>query len=193
MFKIISGGQTGIDQLALQVATDLGFETGGTSCKCWKTEEGKNELLLKRYGLKECTRSGYPARTKQNIKDSDLTIILYDNIGPGSRLTMRSCEEYETPYLQNPTPEQVEQSIHKILEQRGQRGQLVKWTSPQRQRPIVINFAGTRGSKLASERQQYYKHMIHDILSHIDDPVVDTPRQKITATVKKISTKKNDR
>lgn len=31
--KIISGGQTGVDQIALDIAKQLGIETGGTAAK----------------------------------------------------------------------------------------------------------------------------------------------------------------
>lgn len=36
--KIISGGQTGIDQMALEQASKIGIMTGGTACKGWLTE-----------------------------------------------------------------------------------------------------------------------------------------------------------
>ena len=40
--KIISGGQTGIDQLALEIAIELGIETGGTAPPNFMTEDGVN-------------------------------------------------------------------------------------------------------------------------------------------------------
>ena len=38
--KIISGGQTGVDTIGLQVAKELGIETGGKAPKGFLREEG---------------------------------------------------------------------------------------------------------------------------------------------------------
>ena len=38
--KIISGGQTGVDQAALRAAKACGIPTGGWAPKGWRTEDG---------------------------------------------------------------------------------------------------------------------------------------------------------
>lgn len=43
--KIISGGQTGIDRLGLEVGKELGLETGGTTTPGYYTENGRDESL----------------------------------------------------------------------------------------------------------------------------------------------------
>ena len=43
--KIISGGQTGADQIGLEVALSLGIPTGGTAPKGFITETGPNYKL----------------------------------------------------------------------------------------------------------------------------------------------------
>ena len=94
--KIISGGQTGIDQAALRAALDLDIPTGGTAAKRWLTEEGPTPWLAG-YGLKECLREGYPARTAANVKECDLCILLCANgqeLSAGSTLTRLLCREH---------------------------------------------------------------------------------------------------
>ena len=48
--KIISGGQTGADQVALSVAVRLGLKTGGYAPLRYMTEDGPDPTLA-RYGL----------------------------------------------------------------------------------------------------------------------------------------------
>lgn len=50
--KIISGGQTGVDTIGLEVGNKLGIETGGTATPSFITEKGKYSID-KKYGLKE--------------------------------------------------------------------------------------------------------------------------------------------
>ena len=80
--RIISGGQTGVDQAALRAAKALGIKTGGWAPKGWVTEVGPAPWLADEFGLKECPDPGYPARTAMNARNSDVTVWL----GPtGSR------------------------------------------------------------------------------------------------------------
>ncbi|MCG8633690.1 MAG: putative molybdenum carrier protein [Desulfobacterales bacterium] len=83
--QIVSGGQTGADQAALDVAIKLNIPHGGWIAKGRKTESGP---LPEIYKLREMTVSDYPSRTRQNIIDSQGTIII--SRGPlrgGSKLT----------------------------------------------------------------------------------------------------------
>ena len=49
--KIISGGQTGVDTIGLQVAKELGIETGGKAPKGFLREEGIDNEDIASYGL----------------------------------------------------------------------------------------------------------------------------------------------
>ena len=69
--KIISGGQTGADQAALDAAIKLGISHGGWIPKGRITEDGP---LLDKYKLQEMPTDSYPARTEQNVIDSDGTV-----------------------------------------------------------------------------------------------------------------------
>jgi predicted Rossmann-fold nucleotide-binding protein len=66
--KIISGGQTGADQAALDAAIELGIPHGGWIPKGRLTEAGP---LPEKYNLTEMPTKDYLKRTKQNVADSD--------------------------------------------------------------------------------------------------------------------------
>jgi hypothetical protein len=83
--KVISGGQTGVDQAALFAARKAGIETGGWAAKGWMTEKGPAPWLAS-YGLVECPVPGYPARTRKNAEGVHATLILAE-VGGHSELT----------------------------------------------------------------------------------------------------------
>lgn len=83
--KIISGGQTGADQAALDMAMKLDIPYGGWVPKGRLTEDGP---LPEKYRMQEMDSSGYPERTEQNVIDSDGTLIFsHGELSGGSRLT----------------------------------------------------------------------------------------------------------
>jgi hypothetical protein len=71
--KIISGGQTGADRAALDVAMRLSIPHGGWIPKGRIAEDG---TLPEEYQLKEMPTASYPKRIEQNVKDSDGTLII---------------------------------------------------------------------------------------------------------------------
>jgi len=96
--KLISGGQLGVDQTALQVARELGIPTGGWAPRGWRTDSGPAPELAE-YGLREHVLGAYPARTWANVQDSDGTLIFGWWLSPGCRLTRQSCEALKKPFL----------------------------------------------------------------------------------------------
>lgn len=98
--KIISGGQTGADMGGLLAAKELGLETGGTAPRNYNTEEGRNWKLKTIYGL--IAKGTYPARTYDNVSDSDATVIFGRITSQGSRLTLRYCNSLHKPFIHNP-------------------------------------------------------------------------------------------
>lgn len=83
--KILSGGQTGVDQGALRAAKAAGLPTGGWATKGWTTEAGPAPWLAD-YGLRECESAEYPVRTRKNVEMADATLLLVGGIiGYGSR------------------------------------------------------------------------------------------------------------
>jgi len=93
--KIISGGQTGADQAALDAAIKYNFPHGGWIPKDRKTEDG---MLPDEYKLKEMSTGSYPRRTEQNIIDSDGTVIIsHGKLTVGSKLTQKLAEKHRRP------------------------------------------------------------------------------------------------
>lgn len=100
MFKphlLISGGQTGADQGALLAAKKLGIRTGGYAPAGWKTEAGPAPWLAD-YGLVQHITSNYLARTRENAKLADATVI-FGRPSAGSSKTSSLCQEHGKPVL----------------------------------------------------------------------------------------------
>ena len=95
--KIISGGQTGVDQAALDVAIKLAVEHGGWIPKGRITEKGP---LPEDYRLKETRTSSYAERTEKNVMDADATLII--SRGPltgGSDFPREMAVRHNRPWL----------------------------------------------------------------------------------------------
>jgi hypothetical protein len=92
--KIISGGQTGVDQAALRAAKACGIPTGGWAPKGWRTEDGPAPWLAE-FGLREHASADYPDRTRANVGDAGLTLILVtreSDLARGTALTLRIAQ-----------------------------------------------------------------------------------------------------
>lgn len=97
--RVISGGQTGVDQAGLQAAEDCKIETGGWAPKHWKTCVGIQKEFLKSFGLIEHS-GGYKERTYANVKDSDGTIRLASNFSSSGEIcTLAAINKFKKPYL----------------------------------------------------------------------------------------------
>jgi hypothetical protein len=95
--KIISGGQTGVDRAALDMALELGIPCGGWCPKDRKSEDGP---IPQRYPLRETGSASYPVRTAKNMQDSDGTLVL--TMGSpmgGTALTIKLAKEKRKPFL----------------------------------------------------------------------------------------------
>jgi hypothetical protein len=96
ILKVISGGQTGVDQGALAAAKEEGFPTGGTMPQGCVTLEGQRHEFKLMYGMVEHSSPQYPPRTYQNVKDGDVTIrIARDFNSAGELLTLKAIAQYE--------------------------------------------------------------------------------------------------
>ena len=94
--KIISGGQTGVDRAALDVALRHRLECGGW-CPAGRLDEfGK---IPAHYPIQELQGGGFTERTLQNVKDSDGTVVIYPvELRGGTEQTVRFCVELERPH-----------------------------------------------------------------------------------------------
>jgi hypothetical protein len=94
--KIISGGQTGVDRAALDVALRHGIKCGGW-CPAGRLDEfGK---IPDRYPVQELQSGGFTERTLQNVKDSDGTVAIYSaELRGGTEQTVRFCGDLKRPH-----------------------------------------------------------------------------------------------
>jgi len=96
-FRIISGGQTGVDRAALQLAIDLGIAHGGWCPRGRRAEDGK---IPERFQLREVDSTDYSVRTLRNIDESDGTLILHcGRLTGGTALTESSARQQAKPLL----------------------------------------------------------------------------------------------
>lgn len=95
--KILSGGQTGVDRAALDVAMAFQFSCGGSCPLGRKAEDGAIDA---KYPLTELRSASYAARTRQNILDSDGTLILaFGPLTGGTLLTHQLCRRHQKAVL----------------------------------------------------------------------------------------------
>lgn len=153
--KIISGGQTGIDRLGLEVGKELGLETGGTTTPGYYTENGRDESL-KDFGVTEISpelqagrkgREFYLPRTEQNVLNSDGTVYFStDEDSAGRIATQRFAKQYNKPFLLNPTSQELAQWL--VDNNIG-----------------TLNVAGNRGSKVSPEFDSQVRNTIRNAFS----------------------------
>jgi hypothetical protein len=95
--KIISGGQTGADRAALDVAMKMGIPVGGWCPRGRKAEDGP---IADHYPLEETISEKYRVRTERNVKESDGTIIFIQKkaVG-GTELNIKRADVLKKPYL----------------------------------------------------------------------------------------------
>lgn len=95
--KIISGGQTGADRAALDVAIAQGIPYGGWVPLGRLAEDGP---LPTWYRLQEMLTPSYSKRTRQNVIDSDGTLIVsHGRLAGGSKLTLELAQKHCKPHL----------------------------------------------------------------------------------------------
>lgn len=94
---IISGGQTGIDRGALDAALTRDWPCRGWCPRGRRAEDGR---IPARYPLRETTESDYSVRTRRNVADSDVTLILaFGSPTGGTLATLAFCRELDKPML----------------------------------------------------------------------------------------------
>lgn len=97
MTTIVSGGQTGVDRAALDVALELGFLCDGWCPRGRKAEDGP---IACRYPLRETPSARLSQRTEWNVRDSDGTLILTKGRPRGgTALTIQLATRLTRPHL----------------------------------------------------------------------------------------------
>ena len=137
---IVSGGQTGVDQGALEAAIDLGVGWGGWAPKGWRAENGTVPERF-RPRMREHASANYIMRTKRNVADSHATLILSDAypLAGGTLRTRDFCVNMMRPHFAVTFGEtDAAEKVRKWL------GQFFAAEHPV---PFVLNVAGPRESK----------------------------------------------
>jgi putative molybdenum carrier protein len=117
LVKIISGGQTGVDQAALRAAKACGLAMGGWCPPGRACESG---VIPPEFPLQETKRERSPdapdvprsQRTEWNVRDSDATLVVRssgashseaateeDQCDPGTNWTVQCAARYKRPLL----------------------------------------------------------------------------------------------
>lgn len=94
--KIISGGQSGVDRAALDVAIACGLSCGGWVPRGRRAEDGP---LDARYPMAETPEADYDVRTRRNVEDSEGTLVLTrgEPFG-GTKLSLDIASSIGKPY-----------------------------------------------------------------------------------------------
>jgi hypothetical protein len=95
--RIISGGQTGVDRAALDVAMEMGIECGGWCPAGRHADDGR---IPERYPLKETADMDHTVRTENNVRDSDGTLTLYrGSLQGGTAYAVAMARHFRRPVL----------------------------------------------------------------------------------------------
>ena len=129
--QVVSGGQTGVDRAALDVAMALGLPVGGWCPLGRRAEDG---VIDARYALTETPLTDYAQRTTWNVRDSDGTLILrFGGTSPGTNLTMKAAQA------------QGKALMHIDLTHNPERSDVIGWIAENEIR--ILNVAGPRESE----------------------------------------------
>ena len=100
--KLLTGGQSGVDRAALDVAIEGGIEYGGWCPKGgWAEDFPKPPGLLAKYPeLKETPLADPAQRTEWNVRDAHACLIVVDgglDASPGTALAQDLAHRYRKP------------------------------------------------------------------------------------------------
>lgn len=178
--KVISGGQTGVDTIGLEVGKELGLETGGTATPGFYREKNIDKYTAKdmaAFGLKEIdadtqakgaktSKQFYLPRTEQNVLNSDGTVYFSSNTNSaGYAATKRFADASGKPFILNPTA-----------------SQLREWMAANNVK--TLNVAGSRGSHIDDN----FSKNVKDVLSTaLKDPIDYSSAKNITISAPRYS------
>lgn len=154
--EIWSGGQTGVDRAALDVAIELGIPCRGWVPRGRMAEDGP---LSDRYeGLIETSSPSLEVRTRRNVRDSDATLIVaFGEVAGGTALARATAERLDRPLL-------VIDLSRESLRTAAQR--VRDWLASL-SRPLRLNVAGPRASTNA-DAYDAARRMLRSVFADLD-------------------------
>ena len=130
--KVISGGQSGVDRAALDVALSLGLPAGGWCPSGRKSEDG---VIPEHYPLAETRSAEFHVRTQRNVETSSATLVLTRGTPTGgTRFAIEFARNLRRPVLVVDLSDRTRDPIELI----------VRWLAETN--PRVLNVAGPRES-----------------------------------------------
>jgi hypothetical protein len=152
LIKIVSGGQSGVDQTALRAAIDCGLECGGWCPPDCQDEEGSIPPEFRLQPTPYDTSLLAPEvrrsqRTEWNVFCSDATVIFHvpeqREVDPGTRCTAKFAAHFKRPCLRcDPrTPAAATGIIRWLADIEKGQGRPVRW----------LNVAGPSKRQLSAE------------------------------------------
>ncbi len=151
--KIVSGGQTGVDRGALDAALAAGAPCGGWCPAGRRAEDGPIASI---YPLQETSSEEYVVRTRQNVIDSNGTLIIYFGaLEGGTARTLQSCHALYKPCICLDAEKHVPAEAAKLIEQFVAQHNIA-----------ILNVAGPRASKQA-QAHAYTRETIGILLKYL--------------------------
>lgn len=148
--RVVSGGQTGVDRAALDVAIELGIQHGGWVPQGRTAEDGPIDQC---YQLKQTTSVDAAQRTEWNVRDSDATLIVSrGQLTGGTELTQQMTRKYGRPHLHVDLSElSIPEAVRRVIQ----------WLAPLQ--CSTLNVAGPRASE-DTEIYQRARTLLRQIL-----------------------------
>ena len=166
--RIVTGGQTGVDQRAWSLARRHGLPTGGAMPADFMTEAGPRPDFATAYGAVALSSTDPAARTRANVAAADATLLfLSSHSGEGTRLTRDICRDLGKPChivnLDAPDLTAISQ-LHRDLLTTHQDGRLT-----------TLNIAGDRASVATPAHLTAVDAVLTPLSSHPFYPHLLTP------------------
>ena len=136
--KVVSGGQTGVDRAALDVAMELGIEVGGWCPRNRWAEDGR---IPDSYPLMEVRSENVHTRTQRNVECSSASLVITRGTPMGgARLTAEYASSMCRPLL-----------VLDLITSQDPVAEIVDWLDEVR--PSILNVAGPKRERRAGDRR----------------------------------------
>lgn len=163
--RVVTGGQTGVDQAAWRAARALGIATGGWVPRGYLTEDGPQPEELADFGAREHESTSWDARTEANVRDSDATLLFQsETSGPGVALTRAIARRLRRPCLRI-DPDRIDDCPCAEVER------VAQWITTRRVR--ILNVAGDRESVapgIGPRAERYLNEVLRRALRDAEGP-----------------------